>query len=114
MKSLSAVALFLPWIACGPNLAVPLDTVTVRLTAQDRSWRASYVLATESGRGFEVPTGREVHVPLGAEVRLALNSPDFITTFTVDDLDVRHFAAPELPTAGGLLRRSRRPSRAAR
>ena len=93
-----AVALLLPWIACGPDLAVPLDTVTVRLIAQDRSWHASYVLAIEGGRDLEVPTGREVHVPLGAEVRLALNSPDFISTFTVDDFDIRHFAAPELPT----------------
>ena len=92
------VALLLPVMACGPELVVPLDNVNVRLIAQDRSWRASYVLATEAGRDVEVPTGREVHVPLGARVRLVLNSPDFISAFTVDDLDVRHFAAPELPT----------------
>ena len=98
MRYLAAVALLLPSMACGPDLPVPLNAVTVRLTAQDRSWHASYVLATEAGRDVEVPTGREVHVPLGAAVRLALNSPDFISAFTVDDLDVRHFAAPELPT----------------
>ena len=95
---LAAVALLVPSTACGPDLAVPLDTVTVRLIAQDRSWRASYVLAAEARRNVEVPTGREVHVPLGAEVHLALNSLDFISAFTVDDLDVRHFAAPGLPT----------------
>jgi len=95
---LAAAALLVSSMACGPELPVPLGTVTVRLIAQDRSWHASYVLATEGGHGFDVPTGREVHVPLGAEVRLSLNSPDFISTFTVDDLDLRHFAAPELPT----------------
>ena len=36
-------------------------------------------------------------MPLGAGVHLALDSPDFISTFTVDDLDLRHFAAPDLP-----------------
>ena len=95
---LAAVALLVPSTACGPDLPVPLDTVNIRLIAQDRSWRASYVLATEARRDVEVPTGREVHVPLGAEVHLALHSPDFVSTFTVDDLDVRHFAAPDLPT----------------
>src|SRR4029453_17634153 len=31
-------------------------------------------------------------------VHLSLNSPDFISSFTVDDLDMRHFAAPDLPS----------------
>jgi cytochrome c oxidase subunit 2 len=99
---LPALALLLPSMACAPDLPVPLDTVDVRLIAQDRSWQASYVLATKGGRDVEVPTGREVHVPVGAKVRLALNSPDFISAFTVDDLDVRQFAAPELPTQASL------------
>jgi heme/copper-type cytochrome/quinol oxidase subunit 2 len=85
-------------MACGPETAVPVDIVNVRLFSRDRSWHASYVLASNARHELEVPTGREVHVPLGAAVHLALNSPDFISTFTVDDLDVRHFAAPELPT----------------
>jgi heme/copper-type cytochrome/quinol oxidase subunit 2 len=92
------LALLLSSAACGPDLAVPVDVVTVRLVAQDRSWHASYVLATSTGHGVEVPTGREVHVPLGAGVHLALSSPDFISSFTVDDLDLRHFAAPDLPS----------------
>ena len=86
------LTLLLSVVACGPELPVPVDIVTVRLVAQDRSWHASYALD-----GIDVPTGREVHVPLGAGVRLALSSPDFISTFTVDDLDLRHFAAPDLP-----------------
>ncbi len=86
------MALLLSLSACGPELPVPVDVVTVRLVAQDRSWHASYDLD-----GLDVPTGREVHVPLGAGVHLALASPDFISTFTVDDLDLRHFAAPDLP-----------------
>ena len=77
---------------------MPVDVVNVRLVAQDRSWHASYVLATSAGHSVDVPTGREVHVPLGAGVHLALSSPDFISSFTVDDLDLRHFAAPDLPS----------------
>ena len=92
------VALLLSSSACGPDLPVPVDVVNVRLVAQDRSWHASYVLGTSAGHGVEVPTGREVHVPLGAGVHLALSSPDFISAFTVDDLDLRHFAAPDLPS----------------
>lgn len=74
-------------------MPVPVDQVNVRLVAEDRSWHASYVLASA-----DVPTGREVHVPLGASVHLTLNSPEFISAFTVPDLELRHFAAPELPS----------------
>lgn len=93
---LPVLSLLLP-AACGPDLPVPVDVVNVRLVAQDRGWHASYVL-TSSGHDVEIPTGREVHVPLGAGVHLALNSPDVISAFTVDDLDLRHFAAPDLPS----------------
>jgi len=92
------LALLLSSADCGPDLPVPVDVVNVRLVAQDRSWHASYVLATSAGHSVDVPTGREVHVPLGAGVHLALSSPDFISSFTVDDLDLRHFAAPDLPS----------------
>ena len=95
---LPVLALLLSSTACGPDLPVPVDVVNVRLVAQDRSWHASYLLTTSAGHGVEVPTGREVHVPLGAGVHLAFSSPDFISTFTVDDLDFRHFAAPDLPS----------------
>jgi cytochrome c oxidase subunit II len=45
-----------------------------------------------------VPTGREVHVPLGAEVRLTLTSRDYISDFTLPQLGLRDFAAPDLPS----------------
>jgi heme/copper-type cytochrome/quinol oxidase subunit 2 len=95
---LPVLALLLSLTACGSELPVPVDNVEVQLVAQDRSWHASYVLADAGGHGRDVPTGREVHVPLGAGVHLSLNSPDFISSFTVDDLDLRHFAAPDLPS----------------
>ena len=91
------LALLLSSTACGPDLSIPVDVVTIRLVAQDRSWHASYLLES-AGHDVDVPTGREVHVPLGANVHLALNSPDFVSSFTVDDLDLRHFAAPDLPS----------------
>jgi cytochrome c oxidase subunit II len=77
--------------------AVRVDTVEVRLVAQDTSWHASYVIQ-DGHRATEVPTGREVHVPLGAEVRLALSSRDYISDFRVPELGLRDFAAPELPS----------------
>jgi cytochrome c oxidase subunit 2 len=89
----------LPLLAgCGTELPVPVDAVNVRLLAQDRSWHASYEMADAVGRTIDVPTGREVHVPLGARVHLTLNSPEFIGAFTVPDLELRHFAAPGLPS----------------
>ena len=79
-----------------PNLRV--ETVDVRLVAEDTSWQASYLLPARHGAPTAVPTGREVHVPLGAEVRLALTSRDYISDFTLPQLGLRDFAAPELPS----------------
>jgi len=81
---------------CGaPSIRV--DTVDVRLVAQDTSWHASYVIQ-QARRITEVPTGREVHVPLGADVRLALSSRDYISDFRLPELGLRDFAAPDLPS----------------
>ena len=79
-------------------MPVALHEVDIRLVAQDRSWHASYAMADAEGQRMDVQTGREVHVPLGASVHLTLTSPDFISLFTVADLDLRHFAAPDLPS----------------
>ena len=78
--------------------SIRVDTVDVRLVAQDTSWHASYVIQ-QARRTTEVPTGREVHVPLGADVRLALSSRDYISDFRVPDLGLHDFAAPDLPSA---------------
>ena len=83
-------------MACGSR-DIRVDEVDVRLVAQDTSWQASYVIG-QARRQTEVPTGREVHVPVGAAVRLALSSRDYIADFTVPDLGLRDFAAPDLPS----------------
>ena len=88
----------LPLAACQAELPVALHEVEVRLVAHDRSWHASYAMADAHGQRVDVQTGREVHVPLGASVHLTLTSPDFISAFTVADLDLRQFAAPDLPS----------------
>jgi cytochrome c oxidase subunit 2 len=83
---------------CGAGSAVRVDAVNVRLVAQDTSWHASYLIPARRGAATAVPTGREVHVPLGADVRLALTSRDFISDFTLPQLGLRDFAAPDLPS----------------
>ena len=70
----------------------------VRLVAEDTSWHAVYLMSESSGRTNEIPTDREVHVPLGASVRLVLTSRDYISDFTVPELGLRDFAAPDLPS----------------
>ena len=80
----------------GPDVRV--ETVEVRLVAQDTSWHASYLIPAWHGSQTAVPTGREVHVPLGAEVRLTLTSRDYVSDFTLPQLGLRDFAAPELPS----------------
>ena len=82
---------------CNGRPAVRVDAVDVRLVAQDTSWHASYLIPEGHG-ATELPTGREVHVPLGADVRLALTSRDYISDFTVPQLGLRDFAAPDLPS----------------
>jgi cytochrome c oxidase subunit 2 len=85
-------------IGCGTAPAVRVDAIDVRLVAENTSWHASYVLPARSGATTAVPTGREVHVPLGADVRLALTSRDYISDFTLPQLGLRDFAAPDLPS----------------
>jgi len=82
---------------CSTPPTIRVDTVDVRLVAEDTSWHASYVLQQDR-RATVVPTGREVHVPLGADVRLALASRDYISDFRVPELGLRDFAAPDLPS----------------
>jgi cytochrome c oxidase subunit 2 len=83
---------------CDAGAAVRVDAVDVRLMAQDTSWHASYLLPKRHGATTTVPTGREVHVPIGAEVRLALMSRDYISDFSLPELGLRDFAAPDLPS----------------
>lgn len=84
--------------ACNTRPAVPLDAVDVRLVAEGTSWHASYLVTGRNGATTAVPTGREVHVPLDADVRLALTSRDYISDFTLPQLGLRDFAAPDLPS----------------
>jgi cytochrome c oxidase subunit II len=83
---------------CHAEPEVRVDAVEVRLVAEDRSWRASYLLPQHGGPALAVPTEREVHVPLGADVRLGLTSRDYIADFRLSGLGLRDFAAPELPS----------------
>lgn len=83
---------------CEAGPAVRVDAVDVRLVAQDTSWHAFYLIPERHGGATAVPTGREVHVPLGADVRLALTSRDYISDFTLPQLGLRDFAAPDLPS----------------
>src|SRR5262245_56702999 len=86
----------------------PVDSVSLRLVAQDTSWQASYLLPARRG-STELPTGREVHVPVGSDVRLVLTSRDYISDFKVPALGLRDFAAPDLPSE--LRFRADRPGR---
>jgi len=96
---LLVVLVSIPALAgCDADPAVRLDVVHVRLVAQQASWHASYVVAEPPRGTTEVPTGREVHVPLGADVTLMLASRDFISDFTLPQLGLRDFAAPDLPS----------------
>jgi heme/copper-type cytochrome/quinol oxidase subunit 2 len=83
---------------CSTAPALGVENVDVRLVAEDTSWHASYLIPERNGVPTVVPTGREVHVPLGADVRLALTSRDYISDFTVPQLGLRDFAAPDLPS----------------
>jgi cytochrome c oxidase subunit 2 len=83
---------------CHAEPEVRIDAIEVRLVAEDRSWRASYLLPQHGGPALAVPTEREVHVPLGADVRLGLTSRDYIADFRLSGLGLRDFAAPELPS----------------
>jgi cytochrome c oxidase subunit 2 len=83
---------------CETGPAVRVDAVDVRLVAQDTSWQAFYLIPERHGGATVVPTGREVHVPLGADVRLALTSRDYVSDFTLPQLGLRDFAAPDLPS----------------
>ena len=83
---------------CAGDVPVRTDIVDVHMVAQARSWRASYVVADSDRGSIDVPTGREVHVPLGAGVHLTLASHEYVSTFTVPDLDIRRFAAPRRPS----------------
>jgi heme/copper-type cytochrome/quinol oxidase subunit 2 len=83
---------------CGIDSGLSTDVVKVRLTAENRSWHASYLLPNAAGRPIELATGREVHVPQGARVRLLLASRDFVSDFRVSALALRDFATPYLPS----------------
>jgi cytochrome c oxidase subunit 2 len=97
MRPWCVVALVISSFGCRARASIRVDAVDVRLVAQDTSWHASYILR-RAQQATEVPTGREVHVPLGADVRLALSSRDYISDFTVPELGLRDFAAPDLPS----------------
>jgi cytochrome c oxidase subunit 2 len=103
-----AIQATLPWFAlalaltqasaCGGGIEpgeVPIDSVAVRVLAQDVSWSGSYLLPAGAGTR-EIPTGREVHLPLGADVRLTLQSRDYICLFNMPGLSLRDFASPGL------------------
>jgi cytochrome c oxidase subunit II len=79
--------------ACAAPRRVGVDSVNVRLVAEDTTWRAAYVADQQ-----ELPTGREVHVPVGADVRLVLTSRTYISDFRLPALGLRDFAAPDLPS----------------
>ena len=83
---------------CSAGPALGVENVDVRLVAEDTSWRASYLIPERHGPPTAVSTGREVHVPIGADVRFALTSRDYISDFTVPQLGLRDFAAPDLPS----------------
>ena len=83
---------------CASAVPVRTDVVDVHMVAQDRGWRASYLVDDSERGSIEVPTGREVHVPLGAAVHLTLASDEYVSIFTVPDLDLRRFAAPRRPS----------------
>lgn len=98
MTRLVSIWISLGIAACnGSDEAVPADEVEVRITAQETSWSASYLLAGHDGGRVELPSGREIHVPLGAAVELELKSRDYICLFAAPDLGLRDFAAPGLP-----------------
>lgn len=83
---------------CGTDPDVRLDVVDVQLTAEETSWRASYLLQQPSEGAMQVATGREVHVPIGADVTLRLASRTYIADFALPQLGLRDFAAPDLPS----------------
>lgn len=78
---------------CHNQVVLRSDRVVVRLTAQDTSWKAAYVVG-DAGQTTQLQTGREVHVPLRADVQLLLASRDFVSDFTLPELGLRDFAAP--------------------
>jgi cytochrome c oxidase subunit 2 len=92
------VASILTGIGCAADPPVSVSAVIVRVTAQEATWHASYLLPPRPGLTNELPTEREVHVPLGAEVSLVLASRDYIADFTLPQLGLRDFAAPGLPS----------------
>ena len=92
------VASILTVIGCAGEPPVSVTAVIVRVTAQETTWHASYLLSPRPGLTNELPTEREVHVPLGAEVSLLLASRDYIADFTLPQLGLRDFAAPGLPS----------------
>jgi cytochrome c oxidase subunit 2 len=75
-----------------------VDAVNVRLVAEGTTWRAAYLTGELQEHPQELPTGREVHVPIGADVRLVLTSRNYISDFTLPELGLRDFAAPDLPS----------------
>ncbi len=97
LTRLLSISIFLGAAACnGGDDAVRTDAVEVRITAQDTSWSASYLIAGHDAGTVELQSGREVHLPLGAQVGLELKSRDYICVFAAPDLGLRDFAAPGL------------------
>ena len=82
---------------CTADLTVPVDAVSVELTAHRTDWNATYLLPGRQGSENKVSTGREVHVPRGAYVTLIFSSREYISNFDAPDLGLREFAAPGLP-----------------
>lgn len=79
------------------DLPVPVDAVSVELTAHRADWNAEYLIPGGHGSENRVSTGREVHVPRGAYVTLVFSSREYISNFDAPDLGLREFAAPGLP-----------------
>jgi len=97
MLACTGVAALVCSAGCAGDLPVPVNAVSVELTAHRTDWNAAYLLPGRQGSENKVSTGREVHVPRGAAVTLVFSSRENISNFYAPDLGLREFAAPGLP-----------------
>jgi len=80
--------------------AVPKSPIRIKATGRKFFWRFSFCGADQRfGTGDDLIVDKVLHLPLESDIRLVVESDDFVYSFHIPELQLRHIAVPELSYA---------------